>query len=186
MLRRIRIQNHALIHEVELHLEEGFHVFTGETGSGKSILLGAIGLLRKSCGHKQRGTAGRPRGGGGRVFLAPQLKAWLTEHDFPEAMVVGVRREVLRNGRSRVFINDAQGTVGQLRDLGAHLVSIHHQDDLGDALEPHQLADVLDLSASDHAARAKYEEAFAHWSQAKHTLGELERSRATLPEMWTT
>ena len=45
MLRRIRIQNHALIHEVELHLEEGFHVFTGETGSGKSILLGAIGLL---------------------------------------------------------------------------------------------------------------------------------------------
>ena len=45
MLRRIRIQNHALIHEVEMTLEDGFHVFTGETGSGKSILLGAIGLL---------------------------------------------------------------------------------------------------------------------------------------------
>ena len=45
MLRRIRIQNHALIHEVEMTLEKGFHVFTGETGSGKSILLGAIGLL---------------------------------------------------------------------------------------------------------------------------------------------
>ena len=49
MLRRIHIHNHALIHEVELDLEEGFHVFTGETGSGKSILLGAVGLLLCTC-----------------------------------------------------------------------------------------------------------------------------------------
>ena len=174
MLRRIKIQNHALIHEVELHLEDGFHVFTGETGSGKSILLGAIGLL---LGNRADTSSVGLQGDRAVVegeFFAPQLKEWLTGHDFPEAIVVGVRREVLRNGRSRVFINDAQGTVGQLRDLGTHLVSIHHQDDLGDALEPNQLADVLDLSASDHMARAKYEEAFANWSQAKHTLGELE------------
>ena len=174
MLRRIKIQNHALIHEVELCLEEGFHVFTGETGSGKSILLGAIGLL---LGDRADTSSVGLQGDRAVVegeFLAPQLKEWLADHDFPEAMVVGVRREVLRNGRSRVFINDAQGTVGQLRNLGTHLVSIHQQDDLGDALEPIQLAEVLDLSAVDNVATTKYKEAFADWSQAKHTLDELE------------
>lgn len=174
MLRRIRIQNHALIHEVEMTLEDGFHVFTGETGSGKSILLGAIGLLLGD----RADTSGVGLHGDRAIiegeFVAPQLEAWLHNADLPPARSISVRREVLRNGRSRVFINDAQATVGQLRELGAQLIHIHRQDDLGASLERPSLVRVLDLAGNHQHVKDDYEKAFTRWRQAKDALQELE------------
>ena len=174
MLRRIRIQNHALIHEVEMTLEEGFHVFTGETGSGKSILLGAIGLLlgdrADTSGVGLHGDRATIEG----EFVAPQLEAWLHNADLPPARSISVRREVLRNGRSRVFINDAQASVGQLRELGSQLIHIHRQDDLGASLERPSLVRVLDLAGNHQPVKDDYEKAFTQWRQAKDALQELE------------
>ena len=174
MLRRIRIQNHALIHEVELTLDAGFHVFTGETGSGKSILLGAVGLLLGD----RADTSGVGLHGDRAViegeFVAPQMTDWLAEADLPDAMSISIRREVLRNGRSRVFINDAQATVAQLRELGNQLVSIHRQDDLGEVLERPALAHVLDLAGRHHDVKTAYEIAFTEWREAHGALQSLE------------
>ena len=174
MLRRIRIQNHALIHEVELTLDAGFHVFTGETGSGKSILLGAVGLLLGD----RADTSGVGLHGDRAViegeFVAPQMTDWLAEADLPDAMSISIRREVLRNGRSRVFINDAQATVSQLRELGNQLVSIHRQDDLGEVLERPALAYVLDLAGRHHDVKAAYETAYTAWREAHGALQSLE------------
>ena len=174
MLRRIRIQNHALIHEVELTLDAGFHVFTGETGSGKSILLGAVGLLLGD----RADTSGVGLHGDRAViegeFVAPKMTDWLAEADLPDAMSISIRREVLRNGRSRVFINDAQATVSQLRELGNQLVSIHRQDDLGEVLERPALAHVLDLAGRHHDVKAAYETAYTAWREAHGALQSLE------------
>ena len=174
MLRRIRIQNHALIHEVELTLDAGFHVFTGETGSGKSILLGAVGLLLGD----RADTSGVGLHGDRAViegeFVAPQMRDWLAEADLPDTMSISIRREVLRNGRSRVFINDAQATVSQLRELGNQLVSIHRQDDLGEVLERPALAHVLDLAGGHHDVKTSYESAFTTWREAHRALQSLE------------
>lgn len=167
MLRRIHIHNHALIHEVELDLEEGFHVFTGETGSGKSILLGAVGLLL----GQRADTAGIGLHGDRAVveghFSAPSLDPWLLGQDLPSAPSLHVRREVLRNGRSRVFINDAQATVGQLRELGAMLVDIHRQDDAGIALERTSLCELLDAVGQHSGLSEGYAKAYRSWTEAK-------------------
>jgi DNA repair protein RecN (Recombination protein N) len=175
MLRRIRIHNHALIQEVELHLDEGFHVFTGETGSGKSILLGAVGLLlgdrADSSGVGLHGDRAVIEGD----FSAPQLEEWLSGEELPHGARITVRREVLRNGRSRVFINDAQASVGQLRALGSHLVDIHRQDHAGVVLERPALCDLLDQAGGHAKERSMYLEAFGHWTETK---AELERLRA--------
>lgn len=180
MLRRIRIHNHALIQEVELHLEEGFHVFTGETGSGKSILLGAVGLLlgdrADSSGVGLHGDRAVIEGD----FSAPQLDDWLSNEDLPHAARITVRREVLRNGRSRVFINDAQASVSQLRALGAHLVDIHRQDHAGVVLERPALCDLLDRSGAHTAEHAAYQSAFLEWTETKTRLDHL-RAKAQAP-----
>lgn len=167
MLRRIHIHNHALIHEVELHLEEGFHVFTGETGSGKSILLGAVGLLL----GQRADTAGIGLHGDRAVveghFSAPSIDPWLLGQDLPSAPSLFVRREVLRNGRSRVFINDAQATVGQLRELGAQLVDIHRQDEAGIALERASLCELLDAVGRHNQISEGYAKAYRVWTEVK-------------------
>jgi DNA repair protein RecN (Recombination protein N) len=175
MLRRIRIQNHALIFEAELHLEEGFHVFTGETGSGKSILLGAVGLLlgdrAETSGVGLHGDRAVVEGD----FSAPQLEGWLRQEDLPVLALVSVRREVLRNGRSRVFINDAQASVNQLRQLGSRLVDIHRQDQVGLALERAAMCDLLDAAGGHGPTKGRYAEAFAAWTDVKSRLDHLEK-----------
>ena len=102
------------------------------------------------------------------------MTEWLAEADLPDAMSISIRREVLRNGRSRVFINDAQATVSQLRELGNQLVSIHRQDDLGEVLERPALAHVLDLAGRHHDVKAAYETAYTAWREAHGALQSLE------------
>ena len=174
MLRRLKIQNHALIQEADLAFEEGFHVFTGETGSGKSILLGAVGLLLGD----RADTSGVGLNGDRAViegeFVAPSLSPWLEQNDLPDAIGIAIRREVLRNGRSRVFINDAQATVSQLRELGSLLVSLHKQDDVGITFDRPALSHVLDVAGDHTAVKETYLDAYRTWLNAKAELDALE------------
>ena len=174
MLRRLKIQNHALIQEADLSFKEGFHVFTGETGSGKSILLGAVGLLLGD----RADTSGVGLNGDRAViegeFVAPSLSPWLGQNDLPDAIGIVIRREVLRNGRSRVFINDAQATVSQLRDLGSLLVSLHKQDDVGITFDRPALSHVLDVAGNHSAVKETYLDAYRAWLSAKGALDALE------------
>lgn len=174
MLRRLNIRNHALIEEADLSFKEGFHVFTGETGSGKSILLGAVGLLlgdrADSNGVGLNGDRAVIEG----EFFAPELSPWLKDQDMPEAMGISIRREVLRNGRSRVFVNDAQATVGQLKELGGRLVNLHKQDDVDIAFDRRTLSDILDVAGNHGAVKDAYLSAHSAWLSAKAELEALE------------
>ena len=174
MLRRLKIQNHALIEEADLSFKEGFHVFTGETGSGKSILLGAVGLLLGD----RADTSGVGLNGDRAViegeFLAPDLSVWLDDNDLPNSMGIAIRREVLRNGRSRVFINDAQATVGQLRALGSLLVSLHKQDDAGITFDRPALSHILDVAGQHAPVKDAYLKAHDAWLIAQAELNALE------------
>ena len=174
MLRRLRIQNHALIQEVDLTLDAGFHVFTGETGSGKSIVLGALGLLLGSRADSSSVGLHGDRATIEGEFIAPQLSEWLQNADLPDAMCIHVRREVLRNGRSRVFINDAQASVGQLREFGSRLVSIHHQDDVSVSLDRSVLCNVLDAFGDHDDIKSAYDSTYSHWVEAQRQLEKLE------------
>jgi DNA repair protein RecN (Recombination protein N) len=177
MLTRLDVENHALIAQVQLRLEPGFHAFTGETGSGKSILLGALSLLLGARAESAAVGFHSERAVVEGEFDAPALREWLRQHDLPEANPIVVRREVLRNGRSRAFINDALATAGQLKDLGNQLVDIHRQDDSGHVWDREVLCNVLDHVGGHEEVVQRFQRAWSQWSHAASAMERLERMR---------
>ena len=184
MLKSLKIDNFALIDHLEIALANGFSVITGETGTGKSVFLGAISMMLG-----QRSDAKMVREGAARciiegVFdlsgynLQPFFEAADLDYDECECIV---RREVSSAGRSRAFINDTPVTVAQLRELGAALIDIHSQHQnllLGD--RNFQL-NVLDtLGRGDKELReygALYDEYRAVRARLERLRDELEKSR---------
>jgi len=124
MLRLLRIRNLAVIEAVEVELEPGFNVLTGETGAGKSILVEAVGLLLGA-----RASADLVRTGEGQATI----EAIFEDADDGEVLV---RREVTSQGRSRSFINGSLATAGALRELANRLVELHGQHEHQSLLDP--------------------------------------------------
>ena len=129
MLTRLTVKDYVLIDSVELDLDRGFTVLTGETGAGKSIVLGAISLILGG-----RSDTGNIRAGSNRADIVAEFDVSSLPHvvTFLEESDLGVEDCVLRrvidtSGRSRAWINGVPVTVKQLRDLGALLVDIHGQ-----------------------------------------------------------
>jgi DNA repair protein RecN (Recombination protein N) len=135
MLRLLRIRNLAVIEEVEVELEPGFNVLTGETGAGKSILVEAVGLLLGG-----RASADLVRTGAQQSVIEAVFE------DAAEAETI-VRREVTSQGRSRAFINDSLATAASLRDLSDRLIELHGQHEHQALLDPLSHLSVLDESA---------------------------------------
>lgn len=175
MLRNLHIQNYALIESLDLDFAEGFTAITGETGAGKSILLGAIGLLTG-----QRAETAALRAGATKCIVEGtfdvegyQLQPLFEEHDIEYDAECIVRREIAATGKSRAFINDTPVSLAILKQLGERLIDIHsqHQNLLLSA-ESFQLG-VLDTLSPDKAARRQYAEAYRHWREAAKALEEL-------------
>ncbi len=182
MLSRLYIQNYALIRELDITFSDGFGVITGETGAGKSIILGALGLLMGA-----RADAKSIREGANKCviegeFTAPsnsplgeRLQTWLQDNDLDWEEVCVIRREISATGKSRAFINDTPVNLGQLKELGQHLIDIHSQHEnllLQD--DAFQLG-LVDAVADNEAVRAKYLDAYHEYkrvSKALHTLQE--------------
>src|SRR5688572_28882522 len=114
MLRFLRITHLAVIDSVEVEFDGGFNVLTGETGAGKSILVGAVDLL----------LGGRASGDLVRTGEdAASIEAIFERGD----KEIVVRREIMANGRSRAFIDGAVATAGSLKELAVHLIELHGQ-----------------------------------------------------------
>ncbi|MDQ7052479.1 MAG: AAA family ATPase [candidate division KSB1 bacterium] len=116
MLRRVYIKNYALVEEGEIEFQPGLNIITGETGAGKSILLGAIGTLlgeRTSATMLRAGEAKAIIEGHFSIRGLPWVKRYLRERelDSPDEELI-IRREILASGRSRAFINDTPVTPG--------------------------------------------------------------------------
>ena len=172
MLRKLHIQNYALIESLDLDLSEGFAVITGETGAGKSILLGAIGLLTG-----QRAETAAIRTGAAKCIVEGtfdvagyDLQSLFEENDIEYDDECIVRREIAATGKSRAFINDTPVSLGILKQLGECLIDIHsqHQNLLLNS-EGFQLG-VLDTLSTDKHAKEQYGEAFRRYREVSVQL----------------
>lgn len=172
MLRNLHIQNYALIESLDLDLSEGFAVITGETGAGKSILLGAIGLLTG-----QRAEIAAIRTGAAKCIVEGtfdvagyDLQSLFEENDIEYDDECIVRREIAATGKSRAFINDTPVSLGILKQLGECLIDIHsqHQNLLLNS-EGFQLG-VLDTLSTDKHAKEQYGEAFRRYREVSVQL----------------
>ena len=179
MLRNLHIQNYALIESLDLDFSGGFSVITGETGAGKSILLGAIGLLTG-----QRAETAAIRTGAAKCIVEGtfdidgyDLQSLFEENDIEYDAECIVRREIAATGKSRAFINDTPVSLAIMKQLGERLIDIHsqHQNLLLSA-ESFQLG-VLDTLCTDKSIKQQYTKAYRKYREA---VAALETLRAQL------
>lgn len=185
MLKKLDIRNFTLIDHLEMALYPGFSVITGETGAGKSIVIGAIGLLLGN-----RADAKQVKRGCDKciieatfdlsIYHSDVLKDFFEDNDLdyePEECLL--RREVNVNGKSRAFINDTPVTLALMRELGEQLIDVHSQhQNLLLSKEDFQL-NVVDIIARDRQQLADYRAAFAEYRSAQRRLDELREQIAT-------
>lgn len=175
MLRSLYIQNYALIEKLDITFDTGFSVITGETGAGKSIILGAIGLLLG-----QRADTKAIRQGASKCVIearfeisAYNMRPFFEENELEYEDESILRREVHASGKSRAFINDTPVSLTQMKELGEQLIDVHsqHQNLLLNK-EDFQL-NVLDVLGSNEKELATYREAYTKWKQQEKQLKEL-------------
>jgi len=184
MLRSLYIQNYALIEKLDIGFDSGFSVITGETGAGKSIILGAIGLLLG-----QRADVKSIRKGASKCIIEARfdvsaygMQPFFEANELEYEDECILRRELYTSGKSRAFINDTPASLAQMKELGELLIDVHsqHQNLLLNK-EGFQL-NVLDLLAHDDAELAAYQRLYNDWRQARQDLEALvaraEQSRA--------
>lgn len=164
MLKSLRIEGYALIDSIEINWQPGMTALTGETGSGKSIVLGALGLVLGERADAQVIRSGASKCLVEAVFDA-DLTPWLEEHNLDAESELVVRREVTAKGRSRAFINDTPVAVGDLRSLGALLVDLHGQDDTRALAERERRLQVIDGFGGHQAELLGYTLALSEWQQ---------------------
>ena len=162
MIRFLSIRHLAVVEELELELQPGLTVLTGETGAGKSIVLGALGLLVGG-----RATSDLVRTGEEKAVVQATIET-------DQGREIILRREVTAQGRSRAFIDDTLATVGALQALGMRLVDLHGQHEHQALLDPHTHLHLLDTYGGLTAPASTVGERFHAWRAAS---GALERAR---------
>ena len=173
MIRHLYIRNFTIIEELDIDLFPGFSVITGETGAGKSIVLGAIGLLKG-----QRADSKMIRHGADRCVVEAHfdlskydMQAFFTDNDIDyDAADCIVRREITSAGKSRAFINDTPVSLAILKELGESLIDVHSQhQNLLLGRQDFQLS-VVDIIADSHKELADYREAYALMKEREREL----------------
>ena len=175
MLTSLFIQNYALIDELAIPVSNGFTAITGETGSGKSILLGAFGLLLG-----ERADVKSIRRGDAKCVVEAtfdlagcDLKSFFEEHDLDYDAHAVVRREIAVGGKSRAFINDTPVQLHVLKILGANLVDIHSQHENSLLGERTFQFEVLDAFSGNETVLKSYRMVFAKWNERRAELDNL-------------
>ena len=173
MLQSIHIQNYALIEKLDIDFHAGFSVITGETGAGKSIILGAIGLLLG-----QRADLKAIKTGATKCVVEARfditryaLESFFSENDLEyDSGECILRRELYTSGKSRAFINDSPASLTQMKELGEKLVDVHsqHQNLLLNR-EDFQM-NVLDILAKDEVELALYQTLYAEYRKVSAEL----------------
>ena len=181
MLKQLYIKNFTLIDELDIQLHSGFSVITGETGAGKSIILGAIGLLLGNRADTKAIKAGCDRCTIEAHFDLSRydMQNFFTEHDIDyDAEDTIIRRELTAAGKSRAFINDTPVALSLMRELGECLVDIHSQhQNLLLQKEDFQL-NVVDIIALDSKLLGDYRATYNQYRQAQQRLAKMEEEIA--------
>jgi DNA repair protein RecN (Recombination protein N) len=185
MLTLLNISNIALIEELRVEFDKGLNLLTGETGSGKSIIVDALGVLIGGRFTSDLLKAGETRGFIEGLFLVtqnPELEAMLEaagiQIDGRDANEIVIRRELAANGRNKIFINHQLATQALLRDLRPFLVDIHGQGEQQTLFNPDTHLELLDAYANVTALVQDLAARFKRWSGLKRELDEHRRDEA--------
>lgn len=177
MLTHLYISNYALIEELDIDFHNGFSVITGETGAGKSIILGALGLLLGKRADAQAIKNGEKKCCIEASFdiRALNLKSFFADNDIDNDDTECIlRREVINTGKSRAFINDTPVSLTQLKELGTYLIDIHSQHQNLLMNQEDFLLDIVDTIAGNQSLRETYLHTFEAWKRAQTLLLELQ------------
>ena len=180
LLSSLHIKNYALIEEVKLDFDPGFTVITGETGAGKSILLGALGLILGN--RADLGSIGDPEN---KCVIEAQfavasydLKDLYEREDLDYEPQTIIRREILPSGKSRAFVNDTPVTLSQLSALGKRLVDIHSQHQTLELTDNDFQFQVLDAFADNGGLLHDYQTVYDDFRKDQKHLKKLQTQKA--------
>lgn len=183
MLRTLHIRDFVIVDRAEIQFDTGFTVFSGETGAGKSILIDALSLALGARGDVSVLRDNATRTDISAVFDVPEsLHEWLTERELDTDDALVLRRVVDAQARSRAFINGLPVTLGQLRELGEHLVDIHGQHAHQSLLKTASQRDLLDAQGGHLPLARQVQSAWQHWQQMVRTLASARQNEAILKE----
>ena len=185
MLKHLYIKNFTLIDQLDIAFHSGFSVITGETGAGKSIILGAIGLLLGNRADSKQIKQGEKKCTIEAHFDLSHygFESFFEDNDIdfePEDTII--RRELTANGKSRAFINDTPVSLQMMRILGEQLIDIHSQhQNLLLQKDDFQL-NVVDIIAQDSAALSAYHSSYQHYKESLQCLADLKEQIAKAQE----
>lgn len=175
MLLHLRIQNFALIEETDVKFNKGLTVITGETGAGKSILLGALGLTLgnradvSSLHHKEKKCVIEVQFN----IKAYQLQSFFEANELDFEEVTTIRREITPEGKSRAFVNDTPTTIAVLKELGEQLIDIHSQHETLLLKEANFQFELVDAFAQTTNLFADYKKQYSSFQKLKKQLDDL-------------
>lgn len=180
MLKKLSIQNYAIISEVEIQFSDKLNIITGETGAGKSILMGALSLIlgdradtsvllnrEKKCYVE----------GVFSIDGKKEVKNFLKENDLDSDDELVLRREIGANGKSRAFVNDTPVNLDQLRTVSSYMVDLHRQFDTLELGESDFQREVIDALATQSDLLQLYQAVFKQWQQNRQELEELQQQK---------
>lgn len=179
MLKQLHVKNFTLIDQLDIDLHQGFSVITGETGAGKSIILGALHLLLGQRADCKQIKAGKDKCVVEAHFDLSNynMESFFNENDIDfEPQDCIVRREVNSNGKSRAFINDTPVSLNTMRELGEQLIDIHSQHQSLLLQKSDFQLNVVDIMAKDGKIMGAYRKAFDDYRHAQEAYKSFEDS----------
>lgn len=182
MLTSLSIKNFALIEQLEMNFSNQFSIITGETGAGKSILLGALGLV---LGKRADLTSLKDKEQKCVIEAHFQidkynLKDFFTENDLDYEPMTIIRREILPSGKSRAFINDSPVNLTELQDLGEFLIDIHSQHQTQELSNETYQIEILDAIANHQTVLFEYKQQLSKYKSVKNELKKLKEEKENL------
>jgi DNA repair protein RecN (Recombination protein N) len=189
VLHELVVENYAVVDRLRVRFHSGLNLLTGETGSGKSIVVDALGLLLGGRASADMIRSGENRARVSGLFDAPERASQvLAQAGFEaEQGEMLLEREILPNGKSRVYVNSRPATVTLLKDLATHLGDIHGQHDQQLLFQPFTQLQMLDSFADNREHRAKIRETFQAWKQVSDSIAALEgadQEKLRLLDLW--
>src|SRR3954453_12239606 len=192
MLLELVVENYAVVERLRVHFHAGLNLLTGETGSGKSIVVDALGLLLGGRASADMIRTGEPRARVAGIFdvkdhagVRKLLEPAGLEIEDGELLI---EREILASGKSRAFVGSRPVAASLLKDLAPHLADIHGQHDQQLLFSADAQRDMLDVFAGDRELLDRVAAVYGQWRRAAAELEELERSeqeKLRLLDLWS-